>query len=237
MNSEESSIDDNISFTSSRPKRVEKDASQSKKKTRERIKEEHYWKRKKQKKKINSGPAFVLEGKGLLLQNLTFDLEKRKKPILKEQILMQISVLLYLTYKLYCQCPVVKYLCTFYYKCRLNCLNFTIFETLPTKSDFCYFLHEGIAHRSVSDTASCILHYLQNNCIDRRTALTDDVDSDDLLTAWSVEKSNDQITNFSKMLPHQGLTTLSGDKKSPEKPEFTHVLRLWNVNSSKLPPH
>ncbi|XP_031335082.1 uncharacterized protein LOC116164961 [Photinus pyralis] len=52
---------------------------------------------------------------------------------------------------------------TFYYKCRLNCLNFTVFE-IPSKRGFCYFWHEAIANRGANEIATCILHYLKTEC-------------------------------------------------------------------------
>lgn len=48
---------------------------------------------------------------------------------------------------------------TFYYKCRLNCFNFTIFEII-SKKGYCYFWHEAIASRGANDIATCLMHYL-----------------------------------------------------------------------------
>ena len=55
---------------------------------------------------------------------------------------------------------------TYYFKCRLNCLNFTIFEIL-SKNGFCYFWHEAIARRGANEIASCLLDYLQYNCTEK----------------------------------------------------------------------
>ncbi|KAK5646174.1 hypothetical protein RI129_004638 [Pyrocoelia pectoralis] len=50
---------------------------------------------------------------------------------------------------------------TFFYKCRLNCLNFTIFE-ITSRNGFCYFWHEGIAMRGANEIATCLLDYLSS---------------------------------------------------------------------------
>lgn len=48
---------------------------------------------------------------------------------------------------------------TFYYKCRLNCLNFTIYE-ITSKSGYCFFWNEAIAMRGANEIATCIFTYL-----------------------------------------------------------------------------
>lgn len=50
---------------------------------------------------------------------------------------------------------------TFFYKCRLNCFNFTIFE-ITSRNGFCYFWHEAIAMRGANEIATCLLDYLFN---------------------------------------------------------------------------
>lgn len=62
---------------------------------------------------------------------------------------------------------------TFYYKCRLNCYNFTIFE-ISTKSGFCYFWHEAIARRGANDIGSCLLDYLQKYCQNKNVIMYSD---------------------------------------------------------------
>lgn len=53
---------------------------------------------------------------------------------------------------------------TFFYKCRLNCFNFTIFE-IASKRGFCYFWHEAIAHRGANEISTCLLDYLSRECV------------------------------------------------------------------------
>lgn len=48
---------------------------------------------------------------------------------------------------------------TFFYKCRLNCFNFTIFE-ITSRNGFCYFWHEAIAMRGANEIATCLFDYL-----------------------------------------------------------------------------
>lgn len=55
---------------------------------------------------------------------------------------------------------------TFYYKCRLNCFNFTIFE-IASKKGHCYFWHEAIANRGANEIATCLLDYLSSFCVNK----------------------------------------------------------------------
>lgn len=55
---------------------------------------------------------------------------------------------------------------TFYYKCRLNCFNFTIFE-MVSKNGYCYFWHEAIANRGANEIATCLLDYLSSFCVNK----------------------------------------------------------------------
>lgn len=47
----------------------------------------------------------------------------------------------------------------FYYKCRLNCFNFIIFE-IGTKRSLCYFWHEAVASRGANKIATCLFSYI-----------------------------------------------------------------------------
>lgn len=48
----------------------------------------------------------------------------------------------------------------FYYKSKLNCLNFTITD-LKTKKTECYFWHEGIGNRGADEIGSCVFRYIE----------------------------------------------------------------------------
>lgn len=48
----------------------------------------------------------------------------------------------------------------FYYKSKLNCINFTICE-LKNKTVFCYAWHEGEGNRGVNELGTCVLKYLE----------------------------------------------------------------------------
>lgn len=50
-----------------------------------------------------------------------------------------------------------------YYKRKLNCFNFTIFD-VGKKEGFCFFWNESIAKRGVNEIGSCIQIFLQENC-------------------------------------------------------------------------
>lgn len=52
---------------------------------------------------------------------------------------------------------------TFYYKRKLNCFNFTIFD-VAAKVGFCYFWNESLANRGVNEIASCVYMYLNEHC-------------------------------------------------------------------------
>lgn len=52
--------------------------------------------------------------------------------------------------------------CTFYYKSKLNCFNFTIVEMNPSSdSAHCYVWNESEGNRGVNEIASCVFHYLE----------------------------------------------------------------------------
>ncbi|XP_072384357.1 uncharacterized protein [Diabrotica undecimpunctata] len=50
----------------------------------------------------------------------------------------------------------------FFYKRRLSCYNFTIYD-IKKKAGFSYFWHEGVARRGVNEIGSCTLNYLKEN--------------------------------------------------------------------------
>lgn len=62
---------------------------------------------------------------------------------------------------------------SFYYKCRLNCLNFTVFD-IASKKGFCYFWHEAIAQRGANEIATCLLEYLKTECIGKEVIFYSD---------------------------------------------------------------
>lgn len=51
--------------------------------------------------------------------------------------------------------------CEIFYKRRLSCYNFTVFELNSRKAD-CYVWHEGIGGRGANEIASNLVHYLEN---------------------------------------------------------------------------
>lgn len=56
---------------------------------------------------------------------------------------------------------------TFYYKSKINCLNFTISE-LKRDNTACFFWDESQGHRGANEIGTCVLKYLQNksSCAD-----------------------------------------------------------------------
>lgn len=56
---------------------------------------------------------------------------------------------------------------TFYYKSKINCLNFTISE-LKTNYTECFFWDESQGNRGANEIGSCVLNYLKkkSSCAD-----------------------------------------------------------------------
>lgn len=50
----------------------------------------------------------------------------------------------------------------FFYKRRLSCYNFTIYE-INNKQGYCFLWHEGLANRGVNEIGSCLIKYLREH--------------------------------------------------------------------------
>lgn len=62
---------------------------------------------------------------------------------------------------------------SFYYKSKLNCLNFTAFD-LINKAGICYLWHEGEARRGSNEISTCVYNLLINNCIGKNVTFYSD---------------------------------------------------------------
>lgn len=62
---------------------------------------------------------------------------------------------------------------TFYYKSKINCLNFTISELKLDKTE-CFFWDESQGHRGANEIGTCVLKYLQkkSSCADEYLDIT-----------------------------------------------------------------
>lgn len=62
---------------------------------------------------------------------------------------------------------------SFYYKSKLNCFNFTVFN-LVDKRGLCYLWHEGEARRGCNEISTCIYQLLINECLGKNVTFYSD---------------------------------------------------------------